>query len=60
MDESSLWYRVYIFIFLAFIIALNISYQNDLVSAIKAIGLQCKIDYVLDIPEPEIEDIKHE
>lgn len=58
MNDSLLWYRVYIFFLLALIIILNIGYQSDLVSAIKAVGIQCKVDYVLDIPDPEIENIE--
>ncbi len=58
MNDSLLWYRVYIFFLLALIIILNIGYQSDLISAIKAVGIQCKIDYVIDIPDPEIENIK--
>ena len=58
MNDSLLWYRVYIFFLLALIIILNIGYQSDLISAIKAVGIQCKVDYVLDIPDPEIENIK--
>lgn len=34
------------------------AFQRDIISSVRAVGVQCNVDYIIEIPVPEIEDIK--
>lgn len=50
-EDCNVYYKLYVMLFLVIIITLNITYQNDTIAAIRAIGVQCNVDYTIDIPE---------
>jgi len=60
MDKVSKEPHIYTYMLLVFLITITITYQSDIISSIKAMSLQCSTDYVLDLPIPNIENIKNE
>lgn len=45
--------------FALLLMILFLQLHNQVISSIRAIGIQCTADYRIDIPTPEIEDIKN-
>lgn len=52
----------YMFVFnfyaTAILIVLFVIFQNNIIASVRAIGIQCNVDYTIELPDPVIEDIK--
>lgn len=54
-DKEKLWhYRLLVALMLITIITLQIAYRNDIIAAVRAVGIQCNVEYSIKIPESEI------
>lgn len=52
----------YVFVFnlcaIILLLVLYVTFQNDIISSVRAVGIQCNADYTIDIPDPSIENLK--
>lgn len=52
-DDIKFFFRTWVLMMLILLITLKISYQHDLIAAIRAVGVQCNVDYEIEIPKIE-------
>ncbi len=53
MNWLETYFKLLVFLGFILIITINAGYQNDLISAIRAVGIQCNVDHVITFGEED-------
>ena len=58
MTDKIFYMFVYNFYATVILIVLFVTFQNNIIASVRAVGIQCKVDYTIEIPDPKIENIR--